>query len=82
MSDTARTAVGVVACGALALHVAGDRRRGMAGRSTSTRCRRRCTTGRSGSLPLSGGSWRGCGERYDRLAVAFADCGTGGRSMR
>ena len=45
--------VGVVACGALALHVARDRAPARPATSTSTRCRRSCTTGPSASRPRS-----------------------------
>ena len=49
-----------------------------AGPSTCTRCRRCCTTGRSGSPPRSSGAWRELRPRYGRVAVAYADCGTYG----
>ena len=52
------------------------RRRGW--ESTSTRCRRRCTTGRRRSPRRSPISPTGCPVDYRQVAVAYADCGTYG----
>ena len=68
----------MVACGAIA-QPSPTSSRAAAGRSTSTRCRRCCTTspqriagrGRAGSPPS-------CDRRYGAVAVGYADCGTYG----
>ncbi len=57
-------------------------RRARAGRSTYTRCRRCCTTTRSGSRSQVEALADELAGRYASVAVGYADCGTYGAARR
>ena len=78
--DRSAAAPLVIGCGALAAELVGaDPPRRPARDGPDLPARRRCTTGRSGSrAPSAARIRRARADGYDRIFVAYADCGTGG----